>query len=79
MLPATVCGRVAPDRKGGTFGDASSDPEDGRMKGALAAIPIALAVELSALYAVGAILRAGELRGAGLVVRDTLPLFTVEQ
>jgi hypothetical protein len=45
----------------------------------LSFIPLALASTLALLYGLGATLRAGELRGAEVNVRDTLPLFTIDQ
>ena len=42
-------------------------------------VPALAAVVLGLLYLTGAVLKAGELRGADLKVRDTLPLFGIEQ
>jgi hypothetical protein len=42
-------------------------------------IPALAALAVAALYSVGALLTAAGLRGAGLSVRDTLPLFSLEK
>jgi hypothetical protein len=42
-------------------------------------IPALAALAVAALYSVGALLTAARLRGAGLSVRDTLPLFSLEK
>lgn len=42
-------------------------------------IPAVAALALAALYSIGALLTAAGLRGAGLSVRDTLPLFSLEK
>jgi hypothetical protein len=42
-------------------------------------LPAVAALGLAGLYSVGALLTAASLRGAGLAVRDTLPLFSLEK
>ena len=44
----------------------------------LSAIPVAVAVLVGLLYAVGALLSAAKFRGAGLEIQDTVPLLPLE-
>lgn len=50
-----------------------------RRRDYLAAIPAGVAVGLAVLYSTGAFLKAGQLIGADVRVRDTLPLVPLEQ
>ena len=50
-----------------------------RLRDVLSAIPAVAALGIALLYAVGAIIKSGQLRGAGLNVRDTLPLVPLPQ
>jgi hypothetical protein len=45
----------------------------------LSLLPLAIALFVGILYTVGAVLTTGQLRGANLVVRDTLPLVPLPQ
>ena len=54
-------------------------PEGSSSERVLRWIPAAAALAVAALYSVGALLTAAGLRGAGLSVRDTLPLFSLEK